>query len=200
MAGTGGTGPKITTDAVRRFLAIVPSDLSTDRLQQLGETMVAVQGQTADQVLAELQKALQRSPTPAGTPSTTTAKGDAPKIPPKAGGAGGGKTGAPPEEAADRVKRIREKIAAFDWTTVPAGQMVFVRDRSAKFGDDFPATAYTVADDGARTAAELTLRFTDKTEQQALVVAASEIVTPDSVRAGSVLVGQRITNIARSVP
>lgn len=64
MTAASGEGPRVDDTAVERFLQTVPADLRTDEAQQLIEHLQPASGQSLDEILSGLERAIQtiRSP------------------------------------------------------------------------------------------------------------------------------------------
>ncbi|QHQ36674.1 eCIS core domain-containing protein [Algicella marina] len=59
MIGNSGEGPEVNDEAVRRFLATVPSDLTREEASQLIERLAPARGRSLDEIMSSLARAVE---------------------------------------------------------------------------------------------------------------------------------------------
>ncbi len=110
----GQTGPRVTDDVVRRFFdLVVPAALTTDEVERLKGALRPVEGQTADDVLQQLQRAIA---TLRGA-SDAAPERTAPEALGASGDLGANREGDPATRAA-----LAAQLQALDFAGISAGQ------------------------------------------------------------------------------
>jgi hypothetical protein len=82
MSGRLGRGPEITDEVVRRFLDVVPADLTSEEADALIARLAPVEGQSLDEILQRLRQAVDNLR--AGDTAEESDVGEAPGVEPEA--------------------------------------------------------------------------------------------------------------------
>lgn len=160
-----GFGKKIrlTPSALERFEAMVPFDLTDAEVAALAKQMGPIDGQTLDQVLSNLEKAINALP-------GRTEGSDGPVGP-------------------DVAATIQRKLGGVDWAALPKAGGTFFRDKGPiglAEGTTTPSFAYGVDPTGKRFGALVSIRIGKAADGRTpvTVVASSDLFSPDGIRFG----------------
>ena len=199
-----GGGPRVTDEAVARFLQTVPADLTEDEVGQLVEQLRSAQGQSLEEILGALGGAIQSL----RSGERREATGEEAEIPtpvqepPQRPSTGQTITGD------EYVRRMVRAITDYGgWDQLDEDQMRFVSTGKANFGnvkrgEEVSLYVYVKAPDRGgfvRAASFLRLKFVSRTgtkrgdEFVGEVTASSPLVAEDGRSAPGVPVGRRLT-------